>query len=126
MIKLLFKHLSIILLVVFTLTLSACSSANDTKKFPTGRFTSSTSPANEYEFKEDNTWAYYMGGLMSAKGSYRIEGNQWIEEGTKECSFTGTYEWSYDGKKLSFAMVGDDQCAPRKEATNGQTFVLSD
>lgn len=114
-------------LLVLTLLLSACSStATKPTTFPTGKFISSTDPNLVYEFNEDNTWAYYMGGLMSAKGTYRIEGNKWVEEGTKECNYEGAYTWTFDGKNLAFQLDGTDNCSPRKEATSGITFVLEE
>ena len=112
--------------VMLSTFLAACSSgAAKTAKFPTGRFVNASNQNEEVEYNADNTWAYYLGGLMSAKGTYKVDGNLWIEQGTKECPFTGTYQWSFDGKNLTFKLDGVDNCAPRKEATDGQTFVLS-
>lgn len=106
------------------LSLAACSGSSSSK-FPTGKFVNASDSSKEVEYNADNTWAYYMGGLMSAKGTYQVDGNLWIEQGTSECPSTGTYEWTYDGKNLSFKLSGVDSCAPRVEATDGQTFVLS-
>jgi hypothetical protein len=92
--------------------------------FPTGRFVSVSKSNNEVEYRPDNTWSYYQGGLMAAKGTYKVEGNLWIEQGTKECPFTGTYHWSYEGKTLSFKVQGEDKCDPRREATDGQSFTF--
>lgn len=113
-------------LAALSLVLSACGAASaSSAKFPTGKFVSVSDANNAYEFNADNTWAYYLGGLMGAKGTYRVEGNRWIEEGTPECPFAGSYTWTYDGKTLAFQVEGDDNCAPRKEATHGQSFTLS-
>lgn len=76
-------------------------------------------------FEKDMTWSYYMGGLMAAKGSYQVDGNLWTEQGTSDCPFPGTYQWSFDGQTLSFQLSGSDSCAPRKAATDGQSFQLS-
>jgi hypothetical protein len=110
--------------VLVLLALVACSGSKSSK-FPTGKFVNASDSSKEVEYTADNTWAYYMGGLMSAKGSYQVDGNLWIEQGTPECPYTGTYEWTYDGNNLSFKLSGVDSCAPRVEATDGQTFVLS-
>lgn len=112
-----------IVMVLAALFLAACDSGSS--KFPTGTFVSTSDQNKEYVFNEDLTWSYNLGGLMSAKGTYRVDGNLWIEEGTSECPSSGTYQWSFDGKNLSFKLSGTDNCAPRKEATDGQTFVLS-
>lgn len=113
-----------IALALVMLSLAACNSSK-MSKFPTGRFINTNDQTKEYQYNEDKTWSYYLGGLMSAKGTYQVEGNLWIEQGTPECPFPGTYEWSFDGKNLSFKLSGEDNCTPRKEATDGQTFVIS-
>ena len=111
---------------LLALSLSACAPAGSgSAGFPTGRFVSASDKTQEYEFNADNTWSYYLGGLMAAKGTFQVKDNLWIEQGTAECPFTGSYQWTYSNKKLSFTVQGDDTCAPRKEATDGQTFVLS-
>ena len=110
--------------LILMLSLAACSGAKSSK-FPTGRFVNANDSSREVEYNTDNTWTYYMGGLMSAKGSYKIDNNLYIDQGTTECPFTGTYTWTFDGKNLSFKLSGEDNCAPRKEATDGQTFVLA-
>lgn len=115
-------------IMIFTLPLlllAACSAGGSDSSFPTGRFVSVSSPDNSYEFGKDNTWSYYLGKLMGAKGTYRVENNLWIEEGTDECPFPGTYEWTYDGKTLTFKLQGEDACVPRREATDGQSFTLA-
>ena len=118
----------IILIGLFSLlvllSVAACSGSNS-NKFPTGKFVNANDSSKEVEYNADNTWAYYMGGLMSAKGTYKVDGNLWIEQGTPECPFPGTYAWTFDGKNLTFKLSGEDNCAPRREATDGQTFVLS-
>jgi hypothetical protein len=108
--------------VLAALFFAACSSGS---KFPTGTFVSASDENREYVFNEDMTWAYKIGGLMSAKGTYKVDGNLWTEQGGPECPTKGTYQWSFDGKNLTFKLDGVDTCAPRKEATDGQTFVLS-
>ncbi len=116
-------HIWALAAIILSLVLGACS-PTAAKKFPTGKFSLSSDQNKEYEFKEDLSWAYYEGGLMAAKGTYRVEGNSWIEQGTDECPFEGKYTWSYDGKNLTFKLDGSDSCAPRRAATDGQTFVL--
>lgn len=94
-------------------------------QFPTGKFISVSDPNYVYRFEKDNTWSYYIGGLMGAKGTFQVEGDQWIEQGTPECPFTGTYQWSFDGEMLTFSLVGQDDCSPRKDATDGQKFTMA-
>ena len=61
-----------------------------------------------------------------AEGTYKIDGNLWIEQGTEECPFPGTYEWTFDGSRLSFKLVGDDACDPRRQNTDGMVYTLVD
>jgi ABC-type oligopeptide transport system substrate-binding subunit len=120
------RPLLMIALVLLSLILAACNAASEkSAEFPVGKFVNTNDQNLAYEFKADNTWSYYLGGLMGAKGTHRVEGNLWIEEGTSECPVEGTYQWTYDGKNLTFTLQGDDGCQPRKEATDGQSFVLT-
>lgn len=111
------------LIVLSLVVLAACGTASKSD-FPTGRFVSTSDSSLEYEFKEDNTWSYYMGGLMAGKGTFKVEDDLWIEQGTSECPGLGTYKWSFDGSTLGFTLQGEDQCLARKDATDGQTFQM--
>lgn len=103
--------------------LSACSSSS-APKFPTGKFVSASDEYRAYIFNADKTWSYTIYDTVGAEGKYSLKGNLWTEKGTEECPFPGTYEWTYDGSWLSFKLVGEDECDPRREATDGQTFIL--
>ena len=112
-------------LLVAVFVLSACSAGSSAEAdFPTGRFSSSSERFISYEFNEDKTWAYLDAGAVQASGTYDVKDNQWIENGTDECPYPGTYEYTFDGTNLSFKLVGEDECAPRKSATDGKTFVI--
>lgn len=114
------------MMMVLMLVLTACGSASPSEVgFPTGKFMSASSKYQGYRFNPDKTWQYLDYGMIGAEGTYRLKGNQWIENGTEECPFPGTYEWSFDGIRLTFKLVGEDKCEPRREATDGQIFVLS-
>jgi hypothetical protein len=112
-------------LAVFSLVLAACgSSSSGGGNFPVGKFVSTSDSHVGYYFNEDKTWSYFTYGEVGAQGKYSVKGNQWIEKGTEECPFPGTYEWSFDGTNLTFKLVGEDKCDPRREATDRQTFTL--
>lgn len=112
-------------LVLFALVLAGCgSSSSDKAKFPTGKFVSVSNPLEGYYFNADNTWSYFTFGEIGAEGKYSVKGNQWTEKGTEECPFPATYEWTFDGTNLSFKLVGEDKCDPRRVSTDGQTFEL--
>jgi len=113
------------ILALASILLTACSSAAaSAPKFPTGRFVSTEDSGLGYIFNQDKTWVYRVYGVDGASGKYSVDGNRWTEKGTEECPFPGTYEWSFDGSKLTFKLVGSDLCEPRREATDGQTFIL--
>lgn len=110
---------------LLVLVLAACSgTSSDGPAFPTGRFISEQSKHVGYQFNEDQSWIYLYYGEHGAEGTYKVEGNLWIEQGTEDCPFPGTYEWAFDGTNLTFKLVGEDACEPRREATAGQTFTL--
>jgi len=113
--------------VLTSLILSACGSASPSDVgFPTGKFVDAENDLVGYYFHEDMTWEYFSYGSIGAEGKYQLKNNQWIEEGTEgECPFPGTYEWTFDGTNLKFKLVGEDKCDPRRESTNGRTFVLT-
>lgn len=120
------KLISLAIGMVFVaLVLVACgSSSSTTADFPTGKFVSVSNKFEGYYFNEDNTWSYFTYGEIGAEGEYSVKGNQWTEKGTEECPFSATYEWSFDGTNLTFKLVGEDKCEPRRVSTDGQTFVL--
>jgi hypothetical protein len=119
------NHILIVSIALLVIILSACTSAaNDAPTFPTGRFVTKSSQFEGYLFNEDMTWAYLVDGSIAAEGKYSVKGNQWIEQGTAECPFPGTYEWTFDGTNLSFKVVDEDECDPRRESTDGKTFLL--
>ena len=112
-------------LVLAVFVLSACSGASaDELAFPTGRFNSQQSEHIAYEFNEDRTWVFLYYGEHGAEGTYKVDGNLWIEQGTEECPFPGTYEWTFDGSRLSFKLVGEDACDPRRQNTDGKQYTL--
>lgn len=99
----------------------------DTARFPTGKFASAENEHVGFYFNADKTWAYFSYGEHPVGGSYQVEGNLYTEltNSDDECPFPASYAWEYDGFKLTFQLVGEDQCTPRQEAIDGQTFVMS-
>ena len=61
---------------------------------------------------------------MGAEGRCTVTGNFWTEKRTADCPSAATFEWSFDGSRLSFRPVGEDACDPRREATDGQSFTV--
>ena len=114
------------LLVTASLLLAACSASGpDDPQFPTGKFVDASDQYVGYTFKDGKTWQYFTYGEIGAEGTFKVKGSQWINNGDEECPFPATYEWSFDGTNLTFKLVGEDQCDPRRESTDGKTFVLT-
>lgn len=113
-------------LFLIALTIAGCNAGSSAKSdFPTGKFMSASNQYVGYVFNQDNTWTYLDWGEIGAQGTYSVKGNQWIEEGTEECPYPGTYNWSFDGTNLAFKLVDEDKCEPRRQATDGQIFVIT-
>lgn len=121
------KKTLIVIAIAFVLSfvLTACGAgSSDASGFPTGRFVSATNSNYVYTFNADKTWEYVEWGTVEASGTYEVKGNRWTENGDVLCPFPATYEWSFDGANLTFTLVGEDECNGRREATDGQTYVL--
>ena len=115
-----------VVMMLASLILTACGSSSPSDVgFPTGKFVDAENDLVGYYFNDDMTWAYFSYGAIGAEGKYQLKDNQWIETGTADCSFPGTYEWTFDGTNLKFTLVGEDKCDPRRESTDGKTFVLT-
>jgi hypothetical protein len=95
--------------------------------FPTGKFVSVNDKAKGYQFDQDGSFAYYLGGNDPVvKGNYTVVGNLLSvinpTETDPQCQGSVTYKWSFDGEKLSFAPIGEDACKPRRDSF-GDTFT---
>lgn len=117
--------LLLFLLPLFSLATAACGGGATEAKFPTGKFADPNDRFRSYNFFEDGTWTYIAFGSIEEEGTYTVEGNKWIENGTAECPFPGTYEWAFDGSNLTFKLVGEDACEGRRITTDGSTWVLA-
>ena len=116
--------MSVAILAAFT---AACSgAAQDRAPFRTGTFVSVANEDVEYRWESDGTWSYHAFGIQGAEGRYTVKGFLWTENATAECPSTATSEWSFDGSRLSFTPVRADACDPRREATDGQSFILQE
>jgi hypothetical protein len=111
-------------LVLVVLLLTACGGGADSADFPTGKFVLPDNEFAGYQFNADGSWSYFFAGTTEAGGKYAVKGDQWIEQGTDECPFPGTYSWTFNGTQLTFKLVGEDECQPRRDSTDGQTFIL--
>jgi hypothetical protein len=100
----------------------------DTVGFPTGRFVHEEYDTHLFEFDEDRSYRYYEGNLEvpSVSGKYEITGDLYAEmthDYTARRAIPVTYNWTYDGQKLTFHLWGEDVHAHRKSVYNGQAYV---
>jgi hypothetical protein len=112
-----------ICMVLVLIPLVSCSpSTGAAAKFPTGKFVNESDPARGMLFNEDGTWAGYLGGIDPVvEGTYSVKGDLYTETSNNDdsepkCQGPATYKWSFDGTKLTFTLVGEDPCRPRRAA----------
>jgi hypothetical protein len=100
-------------------------------EFPTGRFVLDGSRFYAIEFDEDGTWRDYETDVdvPSGGGKYGTNGNLYSEM-THSYSMSpqvpATYYWTYDGKKLTFQLWGEDVNGYRKSLFDGQTYMKAE
>ena len=97
-------------------------------EFPTGRFIHEDG-SRAREFDEDGSWRYYEGDLEVPQnsGRYAISGEYYTEmihDYPGSPLIPATYYWTFDGKNLSFTLWGEDVNDHRKNAYDGQTYIL--
>ena len=96
--------------------------------FPTGTFLHKH-PVTfcVFQFNEDGTYDFFWmspavdvnGRTPYIAGTYSIEGNLYTETSETSasipvCESSATYAWTFDGKTLTFQVVGEDPCPDRQ------------
>jgi uncharacterized cupredoxin-like copper-binding protein len=117
-------HFTLGMIKEFTVGSSAASA-----EFPVGiKFISMPYKFDGLKFNADGSFEYYLAGKDPYFiGTYSVEGNLLTTENPAEtnpdCIGPATYQWSFDGEKLTFQPAGEDKCTPRAESNAG-TFVM--
>ena len=97
--------------------------------FPTGKFVKSNSPYHGVIFNNDGTFSVFDGSSTIANGTYRVEGDTYIETSNDQnCPVPMSFKYMFDGTNLIFNYVGnssDDPCAGRRFDFNNVTYILS-
>jgi hypothetical protein len=85
-----------------------------------------------WQFYEDGTYKYYyevssldVSGIENyTTGTYHIDGNLYTDTATNwsECPWLATYTWTYDGRNLTFQVVGEDKCSNRQRSYESDLF----
>ena len=99
---------------------------NPAPPFPTGRFVSEKDKAVAFQYNPDGTFEFYFAGQDPVfVGNYTVDGDQitTVNPGETDpwCIGEATYQWLFDGEKLTFAPIGEDPCKPRRDA-NADTY----
>ncbi len=142
--------LTVLVVLISTVLLVACSAANQatptpepptptvmveptaTPKlaFPVGKFVNPNDPdGSGFEFNADGTWNAFNRSFVLARGTYKTDGDQYIEQtSNSNCPEPMSFNYSFDGTNLKFSLTDqsqNDTCAERKQAFDGKTYVLS-
>ena len=103
--------------------------SSEVSSFPTGKFISVKDAALAHQFNDDGTFAFLIGNVPVVEGTYRTEGDLYIELSNNDsdptCQEHPTYRWSFDGETLSFSPVTGDTCRGRRESF-ADTYTISD
>ena len=122
---------------VLLLLLSCTGLSSSSTEFPTGTFlhekhqqvVQENQPYRNwaFQFNGDGTWAFFTGDreMPVVSGTYSVDGNLYTEVSSDfaACPFPATYMWSFDGQNLSFVLHGEDDCAERRIAYDGVTYI---
>ncbi len=109
-------------------TEQAAAQPASTGNFPLGKYVSVKDKAIAYKFNDDGSFEFYFASKDPVLvGVYSVKDNLVTmmdpQETNPDCKDAVSYQWSFDGKNLSFAPSGDDPCKPRRDA-NADTYVL--
>ena len=99
------------------------------KKFPTGVLVHETRSNLTIQFNDDGRYVVRVNDLVDATGTYTIRGNQYTEDTDyPPCknARTATYTWAFDGRNLTFQLVGEDDCTVRRRSLDGVTWVVQE
>jgi hypothetical protein len=145
------KKIFVIGLLLLSVTLAACSPTAPTTaptnavtatihpteaptelavNFPTGKFVKSNSPYHGIIFNKDGTFSVFDGSSTIANGTYRVEGDTYIETSNDEnCPTPMSFKYTFDGTNLTFNYVSDpadDPCGGRRFDFNNVTYIRSE
>lgn len=126
--------MKIIFAILFTTTiLSALAQGNE---FPGGRGESMLrGKPSVYEFKNDNTWTYYLDGELQVSGTYIVRGKYLIAtdiSGPRACLSddnevgieVGVYSWELIDGVMKLKVI-DDDCLGRQRGFITKNYIPS-
>jgi hypothetical protein len=126
------KKIFVFCLLLLSVTLAACgtaASAEPAINFPTGKFVKSNDQDRGVVFNTDGTFSVFDGSMAIANGTYRVEGDTYIETSNDEnCPVPMSFKYTFDGANLTFNYVSnpaDDPCDGRRGDFNDVTYIIS-
>lgn len=97
--------------------------------FPTGTFVNANDETSELRFSENGRWAYYDSGLRQSGGTFRVDGDLYIQEShSAGCPVPMSFEYTFDGTFLKFNLTDqsrNDTCDLRKVLHSNKTYILA-
>ncbi len=117
------------------LNLSACMNTQEMTNtgveldngFPNGVFTQEKTKSElNMQFNKDGSYIVYEEGIQVATGTYTIDGDLYLDDvDYASCKYakTATYQWSFDGEKLKFILIGEDRCFVRHQDMDGFSWI---
>lgn len=118
---------SMVSLLLLSLMLVACGSTEESS-FPTGQFMKVGATNHGLILNEDGTFSVFDGSATIVSGTYRVEGDTYIETSNDEnCPAPMSFKYMFDGTNLTFNYVSnpaDDPCGGRKSDFNNVAYIL--
>ena len=123
--------LRVLVLILLSLWLAACSSPEETT-FPAGKFTKSGASSHGLIFNKDGTFSVFEGDITLVTGTYSVDGDTYTEESNNAgCTdVPRSFKYAFDGTNLTFSYVGnpaEDTCGGggRRADFDNVTYTLS-
>jgi len=100
-----------------------------TNAFPSGIFVQKNHANWKLQFNADGSYVFLVNDQVDATGTYSIRDNLYTEEtefAPCKDACTASYTWEFDGKNLTFHLVGEDLCKDRRESLDGIPWIMLD
>ena len=109
------------LAIILSILLAACSQQPE---FPTGVFEFAQERLTFYPDGTFTVWRINTETFDVEDGRYTIDGNQ-INLQDEICdSVVGKYTWEFDGEKLLFDPIEDDECEGRQDSLSKSNWFI--
>jgi hypothetical protein len=112
--------------IVVSVFLTGCISKTQSAIFPTGKFVHPSNANWTLQYNDDGTYIFLVDDRVDATGTFRTQDNMYTDDTEylpcKDARLA-TYSWEFDGKGLTFHLVGEDLCKDRRESLDGVAWI---